>query len=200
MDGLGSLIEFFADGVALLRTSDGSSVVALFISSMMGLSGVSKIRRPLNTRLAIENYLGIRSIPFEHAGVLLGTFELALAIGMLFRPSWTASPVSGLLFLFAIFTAWHLAKGHTFTCGCFGRDDETISMATLLRAVIAGGAAATLIAASPETIPIFNVDAVLLTLGSIGTVLLLQLIPSLLRWNTDPYHIGPNTLQEEARG
>ena len=111
--------------------------VRLVVAVILVLAAVGKLRAPgAVARSAAE--LGLPSTISRLAGVALAPLELALAIGLLLRPTaWWAALLAGCLFLaFSVLVGANLGAGRRPPCACFGGGGHTpISGWTLARNV-----------------------------------------------------------------
>jgi membrane protein YdbS with pleckstrin-like domain len=97
-----------------------------------------------------------------------------------------------LLWFFVLLIARSLWLGKDFSCFCFGDADSRLSRVTLVR-TIALAVLATALVVVPLRYAGFDQIYLLQALSAaalVGTIVLAGRIPSLLRWNRDPYGLG----------
>jgi hypothetical protein len=103
------------------------------LAAMFATSGVSKVRRPFDSALAMVRFGVMRRIR-PAAGRTLGGVELLLAVALVAtaNPFAATLAAAGLLGVFTALVAWALAHGRSFECACFGAG-ERISWVTVGR-------------------------------------------------------------------
>ena len=117
---------------------------AAIFSLLLVLTGLAKIRRPLDVERALTS-LGVLSFP--GLGVGLGLIELGVGFSALLWAPWFA--VQGVAYL--VFAGWVsvalVRKVPIASCGCLGRDDTPPSVGhvvlNLFAAVVSLGATTT---------------------------------------------------------
>lgn len=128
--------------------------VRLILAGILLLAAVGKLRRPGGAATGAAE-LGLPPRIAGAVGVALPAVELALAIGLLLRPSaWLASLLSCCLFLaFTLVVGVNLAGGRRPVCACFGAGARApISGWTLLRNVALTAAAGATVAFSAPSV------------------------------------------------
>ncbi|MEV4617404.1 MauE/DoxX family redox-associated membrane protein [Asanoa sp. NPDC049573] len=103
------------------------------LAAMFATSGVSKLRRPFDSALAMVRFGVLRRIR-PAAGRALGAVELLLAVALVAAPEPFVATLAaaGVLAVFTALVAWALAHGRSFECACFGAG-ERISWITVAR-------------------------------------------------------------------
>lgn len=103
------------------------------LAAMFTVSGVTKLRRPFDSALAMVRFGVLRRIR-PAAGRALGGVELLLAVALVAtaNPFVATLAAAALLVVFTALVARALANGRSFDCACFGAG-ERISWATVGR-------------------------------------------------------------------
>jgi hypothetical protein len=174
----------------------GHGIAVWILAIVFAWSGVAKLRRPTLAAMAIVDF-GVSRRVMPRLGTALGATELLLALllitGMLSR---IFLPITaGLLWLFVLLIARSLWAGERFACFCFGDVDSELSHLTLVRTATLALLASVAAVAPPPAVAYtgFSVTDALQAASAmavVGTIVLVNLIPRLLRWNKDPYRIG----------
>lgn len=111
--------------------------LAWVVASTLLVSGLVKLRTPMNAARAIRDF-GLTSRVHIMHGVLLGGLELSIGLAILLLPS-SRLPLIAATLLFACFVALisrSLADGESFSCGCLSTSDDRIGKHTLIRATL----------------------------------------------------------------
>jgi len=134
-------------------------LLRLGLSAVFGVAAVTKFTDQRGTREAVENFGSPPSLAPTLA-FLLPIAELAIAIGLLFTATTTASALGALIVLmvFVVAIGVNLARGRTHDCHCFGQlYSRPLGWPTLIRNLIFAVAAAFLFLRSygepPRAIP-----------------------------------------------
>src|SRR6185295_14761000 len=130
-------------------------LLRLGLSVVFGVAAVTKFTDQPGTRKAVENFGSPPSLAPTLA-FLLPIAELAIAIGLLFTATTTASALGALvvLMVFVIAIGVNLARGRTHDCHCFGQIySRPLGWPTLVRNFIFAAAAAFLFLRSYSETP-----------------------------------------------
>jgi thiol-disulfide isomerase/thioredoxin len=122
-------------------------LLRLGLSAVFGVAAVTKFTDQRGTREAVENFGSPPSL-VPTLAFLLPIAELAIAIGLLFTATTTASALGGLvvLMVFVVAIGVNLARGRTHDCHCFGQlYSRPLGWPTLVRNFIFAAAAAFLL-------------------------------------------------------
>lgn len=126
--------------------------VALWVLAFVFLiSGIIKVRHPLETAVAISNFR-VSAGPRRPLALILGTGEIALGAGLLVDESaQLALPVAVVvLWFFTYLVGRAYLAGNRFDCFCFGQSREPLSAWTWLRTVLLAGIGTAALLAQPE--------------------------------------------------
>jgi hypothetical protein len=198
MDGFSNLLSFLSEIPAWLTGSDQYAVISFVIAGVFLWSGISKLRQPALTSMAMVDF-GLLRVPRPLAGVVAGAFELTVAGGLCLALAFPALQTYavllavGTLWVFVFLLARALHGGRHFACRCFGDTESEISAATLIRTLALAAGATVLLPGIPGTSAPAN-DVVLqavVAVGVLGTVSLASTMRLLLRWNQDPLMLAP---------
>jgi hypothetical protein len=193
VNGFGSAIYLLAQVFDLVTGPAGYGIAIWVLAIIFVWSGLAKLRRPALAAMAINDFGILRRIR-PGLGRALGAVELLLALSLI---TGTLLVVvlpftAGLLWFFVLLIARSLWLGKDFSCFCFGDADSRLSRVTLVRTT-----ALALLASALVVVPLryANFDQVYLlqaisAAALVGTIVLSSRIPSLLRWNRDPYGLG----------
>jgi hypothetical protein len=140
--GLDEVWSRLEDGSSLVATGAVFGAAVAFLGFVFLLSAVPKLRRPELAALAIVDF-GIGRRAHYAAGLALGLAELVLAALLLVSALATSSVVrtvpamcaAAVLWVFALFIGRAVRSAEEFSCFCFGNEESTISVRTLLRTV-----------------------------------------------------------------
>ena len=193
VNGFGSAIGLFAQVFDLVTGPAGYGIAIWVLAIIFVWSGLAKLRRPALAAMAINDFGILRRIR-PGLGRALGAVELLLALSLI---TGTLLVVvlpftAGLLWFFVLLIARSLWLGKDFSCFCFGDADSRLSRLTLVRTT-ALAVLATALVVVPLRYAGFDQIYLLQALSAaalVGTIVLAGRIPSLLRWNRDPYGLG----------
>ncbi len=195
MNGFESALALFAGFFDLLTAPAGYGIAVWVLTIIFVWSGVAKLRKPTLAAMAIMDFGVIRGIR-PRLGSALGGAEVLLAMflaaGIL--PMVSLPFTAGLLWLFVLLIARGLWLGKDFACFCFGDSDSRLSRWTLARtaalAMLASVlAVAPLSAGSYAGLTTTYILQAVAAAAIVGMAVLGSQIPSLLRWNRDPYGV-----------
>ena len=193
VNGFGAAIYLLAQVFDLVTGPAGYGIAIWVLAIIFVWSGLAKLRRPALAAMAINDFGILRRIR-PGLGRALGAVELLLALSLI---TGTLLVVvlpftAGLLWFFVLLIARSLWLGKDFSCFCFGDADSRLSRVTLVRTT-----ALALLASALVVVPLryASFDQVYLlqaisAAALVGTIVLSSRIPSLLRWNRDPYGLG----------
>ena len=193
MNGFGSALALLGQLFDLVTGPAGYGIAIWVLVIVFAWSGLAKLRRPTLAAMAMNDFGVIRKIR-PGLGSALGAIELLLAVALVtgMIPVLTLPFTAGLLWLFVLLIARSLWLGKDFSCFCFGDGDSRLSRLTLVRTTVLALLATALVA-----VPLryAGIDQVYLlqavsAAALVGTIVLASRIPSLLRWNRDPYGLG----------
>lgn len=189
MGGLEALFAAVRDTIAFIGEEPMFSVVLWLVGAIFIWSGISKARHPSRAAMAMVQF-GVLRTPRASAGRTLGYFEMTLGFWLLSGIAVRLSLiVAAILFVaFTVLVLKSLRKGETFTCFCFGSEDDDISKFTVMRNLLFFGVTLVLIGGA------FGVDPVLgppeflqivsaIAIGSIA--LLISKVPRLVSLNQE---------------
>lgn len=171
----------------------GYGIAVWVLAIVFVWSGLAKVRRPALAAMAITDFGLLHKIR-PWLGAALGGAELLLAVSLIAGalPIVFLPVTAGLLWFFVLLIARSLWLGKDFSCFCFGDADSRLSRFTLFRT-----AALALLATALVVVPLryagFDQVYLLQAISAaalVGTIVLASRIPSLLRWNRDPYGLG----------
>jgi hypothetical protein len=193
VNGFGSAIYLLAQVFDLVTGPAGYGIAIWVLAIIFVWSGLAKLRRPALAAMAINDFGILRRIR-PGLGRALGAVELLLALSLITGTLLVVIlPVTaGLLWFFVLLIARSLWLGKDFSCFCFGDADSRLSRVTLVR-TIALAVLATALVVVPLRYAGFDQIYLLQALSAaalVGTIVLAGRIPSLLRWNRDPYGLG----------
>ena len=193
MNGFGSAVALLVRAFDLVTGPAGYGIAIWVLAIIFVWSGLAKLRRPALAALAMNDFGILRRVR-PGLGSALGAMELLLALLLVTGTLQVVIlPVTaGLLWFFVLLIARSLWLGKDFPCFCFGDADSRLSRFTLFRT-----AALALLATALVVVPLryagFDQVYLLQAISAaalVGTVVLASRIPSLLRWNRDPYGLG----------
>jgi hypothetical protein len=193
VNGFGSAIALLGQAFDLVTGPAGYGTAIWVLAIIFVWSGLAKLRRPALAAMAINDFGILRRIR-PGLGSALGAMELLLALALITAtlPVVTLPVTAGLLWFFVLLIARSLWLGKDFSCFCFGDADSRLSRVTLVR-TIALAVLATALVVVPLRYAGFDQIYLLQALSAaalVGTIVLASRIPSLLRWNRDPYGLG----------
>ena len=193
MNGFGSAVALLGQAFDLVTGPAGYGIAIWVLAIIFVWSGLAKLRRPALAAMAINDFGILRRIR-PGLGSALGAMELLLALALITAtlPVVILPVTAGLLWFFVLLIARSLWLGKDFSCFCFGDADSRLSRFTLLR-TIALAVLATALVVVPLRYAGFDQIYLLQALSAaalVGTIVLAGRIPSLLRWNRDPYGLG----------
>jgi hypothetical protein len=193
VNGFGSAIALLGQAFDLVTGPAGYGIAIWVLAIIFVWSGLAKLRRPALAAMAINDFGILRRIR-PGLGSALGAMELLLALALITAtlPVVTLPVTAGLLWFFVLLIARSLWLGKDFSCFCFGDADSRLSRVTLVR-TIALAVLATALVVVPLRYAGFDQIYLLQALSAaalVGTIVLASRIPSLLRWNRDPYGLG----------
>ncbi|HEX5847916.1 MAG TPA: MauE/DoxX family redox-associated membrane protein [Rubrobacter sp.] len=193
MNGFGSALALLGQIFDLVTGPAGYGIAIWVLVIVFAWSGLAKLRRPTLAAMAMNDFGVIRKIR-PGLGSALGAMELLLAVALVtgMIPVLTLPFTAGLLWLFVLLIARSLWLGKDFSCFCFGDGDSRLSRLTLVRTT-ALALLATALVAVPLRYAGFDQVYLLQAVSAaalVGTIVLSSRIPSLLRWNRDPYGLG----------
>jgi hypothetical protein len=193
VNGFASAIALLGQAFDLVTGPAGYGIAIWVLAIIFVWSGLAKLRRPALAAMAINDFGILRRIR-PGLGSALGAMELLLALALITAtlPVVTLPVTAGLLWFFVLLIARSLWLGKDFSCFCFGDADSRLSRVTLVR-TIALAVLATALVVVPLRYAGFDQIYLLQALSAaalVGTIVLASRIPSLLRWNRDPYGLG----------
>ena len=193
MNGFRSAVALLGQAFDLVTGPAGYGIAVWVLAIIFVWSGLAKLRRPALAAMAINDFGILRRIR-PGLGSALGAMELLLALALITAtlPVIVLPVTAGLLWFFVLLIARSLWLGKDFSCFCFGDADSRLSRVTLLR-TIALAVLATALVVVPLRYAGFDQIYLLQALSAaalVATVVLASRIPSLLRWNRDPYGLG----------
>jgi len=193
VNGFGSAVALLGQAFDLVTGPAGYGIAIWVLAIIFVWSGLAKLRRPALAAMAINDFGILRRIR-PGLGSALGAMELLLALALITAtlPVVILPVTAGLLWFFVLLIARSLWLGKDFSCFCFGDADSRLSRFTLLR-TIALAVLATALVVVPLRYAGFDQIYLLQALSAaalVGTIVLAGRIPSLLRWNRDPYGLG----------
>jgi Methylamine utilisation protein MauE len=193
VNGFGSAIALLERAFELMTGPAGYGIAIWVLAIIFVWSGLAKLRRPALAAMAINDFGILRRIR-PGLGSALGAVELLLALALITGAlAVVVLPVTaGLLWFFVLLIARSLWLGKDFSCFCFGDADSRLSRFTLVR-TIALALLATALAVVPLRYAGFDQTYLLQAVSAaalVGAIVLASRIPSLLRWNRDPYGLG----------
>ena len=193
MNGFGSAVALLGQAFDLVTGPAGYGIAIWVLAIIFVWSGLAKLRRPALAAMAINDFGILRRIR-PGLGSALGAMELLLALALITAtlPVVILPVTAGLLWFFVLLIARSLWLGKDFSCFCFGDADSRLSRFTLVR-TIALAVLATALVVVPLRYAGFDQIYLLQALSAaalVGTIVLAGRIPSLLRWNRDPYGLG----------
>src|ERR1051325_4656471 len=130
-------------------------LLRLGLSAVFGVAAITKFTDQRGTREAVENFGSPPSLAPTLA-FLLPVAELAIAAGLLFTATTTASALGALvvLMIFVVAIGVNLARGRTHDCHCFGQlYSRPLGWPTLVRNFVFAAAAAFLFLQSRSETP-----------------------------------------------
>ncbi len=195
MNGFESALALFAELLRLVTAQTGYGIAVWVLAIVFVWSGVAKLRRPALAAMAMMDFGVVRRIR-PRLGSALGAAELLLALFLVagVLPALSLPLTAGLLWFFFLLILKGLLSGGDFACFCFGDSASKLSRLTLVRTATLALLASVLAVAPPaagtyaglgETYVLQAITAA----AFIGAIVLVGQIPSLLRWNRDPYGI-----------
>jgi len=193
VNGFGSAVALLGQAFDLVTGPAGYGIAIWVLAIIFVWSGLAKLRRPALAAMAINDFGILRRIR-PGLGSALGAMELLLALALITAtlPVVILPVTAGLLWFFVLLIARSLWLGKDFSCFCFGDADSRLSRFTLVR-TIALAVLATALVVVPLRYAGFDQIYLLQALSAaalVGTIVLAGRIPSLLRWNRDPYGLG----------
>ena len=193
VNGFGSAIDLLAQVFDLVTGPAGYGISIWVLAIIFVWSGLAKLRRPALAAMAINDFGILRRIR-PGLGSALGAMELLLALALITAtlPVVILPVTAGLLWFFVLLIARSLWLGKDFSCFCFGDADSRLSRFTLVRTITLAVLATALVVV-PLRYAGFDQIYLLQALSAaalVGTIVLAGRIPSLLRWNRDPYGLG----------
>jgi hypothetical protein len=193
VNGFGSAIALLERAFELMTGPAGYGIAIWVLAIIFVWSGLAKLRRPALAAMAINDFGILRRIR-PGLGSALGGVELLLALALITAtlPVVILPVTAGLLWFFVLLIARSLWLGKDFSCFCFGDADSRLSRFTLVR-TIALALLATALVVVPLRYAGFDQIYLLQAISAaalVGTIVLASRIPSLLRWNRDPYGLG----------
>ena len=125
-----------------VRTRLIASLLLFAVRVGLGLlfiySGLAKLRQPFDFLATVYDYSLIGPPWGRYVAIVLPHLEIVIG-ALLVGGAWTtvALALTAILcLLFSLAQAWVLLNGIDAKCGCFGRADDQVSMATLGRALV----------------------------------------------------------------
>jgi len=193
VNGFGSALALLGQIFDLVTGPAGYGIAIWVLVIVFAWSGLAKLRRPTLAAMAMNDFGVIRKIR-PGLGSALGAMELLLAVSLVagMVPTLILPFTAGLLWLFVLLIARSLWLGKDFSCFCFGDGDSRLSRLTLVRTTVLALLATALVAV-PLRYAGFDQVYLLQAVSAaalVGTIVLSSRIPSLLRWNRDPYGLG----------
>jgi len=193
VNGFGSAVALLGQAFDLVTGPAGYGIAIWVLAIIFVWSGLAKLRRPALAAMAINDFGILRRIR-PGLGSALGAMELLLALALITAtlPVVILPVTAGLLWFFVLLIARSLWLGKDFSCFCFGDADSRLSRFTLVR-TLALAVLATALVVVPLRYAGFDQIYLLQALSAaalVGTIVLAGRIPSLLRWNRDPYGLG----------
>jgi hypothetical protein len=183
--GFSNAVALLRDGVDALTGPAGSGVVSWFLAAVFALSGIVKLRRPALAARALVSFQITRR-PKPLLGGLLGTAEVALALGLALVPGIAVFVAVPLLWFFTVLIARALRGDEKFACFCFGESEDALSRWTLARTAALALLATLLVFGEPRLWR-WNGDEPWLELVAaeslFGLVVLIRQFPPLVQWN-----------------
>ena len=99
-------------------------------------AGVSKLLRPGDFALLIDNYGLVPSSWTLPIAVFLPVTEVLAAVGLIFRKRWALHGVAGLTLLFIVILLYGIRMGLNVDCGCFGVGDPEAELYSSLNGAL----------------------------------------------------------------
>jgi len=193
VNGFGSAITLLAKAFDLVTGPAGYGIAIWVLAIIFVWSGLAKLRRPALAAMAMNDFGILRRVR-PGLGSALGAVELLLALSLITGVFVVVIlPVTvGLLWFFVLLIARSLWLGKDFSCFCFGDADSRLSRFTLVRTTALALLASALVVVPPRYAgfdQVYLLQAISAA-ALVGTIVLASRIPSLLRWNRDPYGLG----------
>lgn len=132
MGGFSALLTLLKGILSDMRSAPSAGIIECLLAGVFLLSGISKLRHPKATAMAIVNF-GLGKHAYPVLGWLLGACEIGLGLMLLASGPLGLPAAAVLLWLFALLIVRSLSKGDRFACLCFGNTEETVSRRALLR-------------------------------------------------------------------
>ena len=144
MDGINVLVDA-ARAVLLAEDPVFLGALAWLLAVVLFFAGVTKAVRPWRFALTLTDFRIMRR-PSRNAALAVAAIELgvALLIAIPATRIYAVVPATALFLAFTVLLSAAVIRGDRFPCGCFGSEDEEISLRSLLRTISLLGCSAVL--------------------------------------------------------
>ena len=142
MGGFATAVSFVEPAASAAISPAGVRIAIWILASIFALSGIAKLRQPVEVAIAMVNFGVVRKIrPWLGQG--LGLAEVVISAALIVAPPLGVFVSTMLLWLFVFIIARSLVAGRQFPCSCFGAAaplSRWTLVRTLLLALLASGA------------------------------------------------------------
>lgn len=189
MNGFAVLLSLAQDTLRTLTGPSGYGIAIWFLAGVFMWSGITKVRQPALTAMAMVDF-GVARRVWPHLGLALGLAEVALATALVVLPQLSVVIAAVLLWIFVLLIARSLQADEHFACFCFGDADSQLSRWTLARTTALALLTTGLTVGTTQTVLSRSIEGngleAVAAMGLLGGIALVRRIPHLLHWNSDP--------------